>query len=203
MEWIITFAAFFVLILFLRASAQSPSDQSYPYELRKHLLSKAERSFYGVLSQSAPQDTVIFSKVRVADILKVKRGVRNPLSYFNKISAKHFDFVLCDVRTSAILTVIELDDSSHRSRRAAANDDVKNQAASAAGLPLLRVPAAKNYVVADLRERLLQMTSASSDSNSQESGAGDVDDHEQATPVGRPRKTSSTVTRNKLELQKN
>ncbi len=43
MEWIITFAAFFVLILFLRASAQSPGDQSYPYELREHLLSKAER----------------------------------------------------------------------------------------------------------------------------------------------------------------
>lgn len=203
MEWIITFAAFFVLILFLRASAQSPSDQSYPYELRKHLLSKAERSFYGVLSQSAPQDTLIFGKVRVADVLKVKRGVKNPLSYFNKISAKHFDFVLCDARTSAILAVIELDDSSHRSQRAIANDDVKNQAASAAGLPLLRVPAAKHYIVTDLRERLLQMTSAPSDSSTQASSENDVVDHEQATTVVSPRKASSTVTSNELELQKN
>ena len=138
MDLLITFAAFFVLALFIRAAAGTSSGETYPYDRHTYLLSKAERSFIGVLEQAAPQHTRIFSKVRMADVICVRKGTRNPLRFFNRISAKHFDFVLCDARSSELIAVIELDDSSHRSNRSRRTDEFKNNAAEAAGVPLIR-----------------------------------------------------------------
>lgn len=154
MDLLITFAAFFVLALFIRAAAGTSSGETYPYDRHTYLLSKAERSFIGVLEQAAPQHTRIFSKVRMADVICVRKGTRNPLRFFNRISAKHFDFVLCDARSSEVIAVIELDDSSHRSNRSRRTDEFKNKAAEAAGVPLIRIKAARSYVVTDLRLRL-------------------------------------------------
>ena len=54
----------------------------------------------------------VFAKVRLLDLLEPKKGHPKYKTLFNKIQAKHVDFVLCDKKLVA-RCIIELDDSSH------------------------------------------------------------------------------------------
>lgn len=65
---------------------------------QKEFLSSAERSFLGVLNQAADDDWGVFAKMRIADVLTPAKGMSRSRwqSAFNAISAKHFDFLLCD-----------------------------------------------------------------------------------------------------------
>jgi hypothetical protein len=123
----------------------------------KPLLSPAERSFLGVLEHALPPGMRVFSKVRIADVLKVlERGSRwRPA--FNRISQRHADFVVCDAGDLVILFVIELDDSSHASSRSMASDEVKNQVFASSGVRLVRVRAKRNYAVEELRALLFPL----------------------------------------------
>lgn len=127
-----------------------------PYRKRGHLCSPAERSFLGVLDRAVGNEYRIFAKVRVADVLAVESGGDRASRQrtFNRISAKHFDFVLCAPGDLAIVAAIELDDGSHDRDARKARDDLVGSAASGAGLTLLRFPAQRAYSIAELREAI-------------------------------------------------
>jgi hypothetical protein len=128
----------------------------FPYERKQGLFTPAERAFLGVLDQAAGQEYRVFGKVRVADILHVQgtpdRSAHG--SAFNRISAKHFDFVLCRADDLCVAAVIELDDRSHAAKSRRQRDDFLKGACRAASLPLLRIPARKAYSVAELRSQI-------------------------------------------------
>src|SRR4051794_34817425 len=88
---------------------------SFPYERREYLFSAAERSFFGVLEEVFARDYYILGKVRLADVIKPRKGLSNSqrTSAQNRINSKHIDFALCDLGTRPIICVVELDDSSH------------------------------------------------------------------------------------------
>src|SRR5438876_11811862 len=67
-----------------------------PYERRPALLSAGELSFYRVLQQAVGAELYIAAKVRLADLIAVRKGTEHFYTFFNKISSKHVDFVLCD-----------------------------------------------------------------------------------------------------------
>ena len=144
-----------VAVLLLRKPLSSGSGQ-FSYRRKPYLLSKAERSFYGVLSQAVGDNALIFSKVRVADVLTPQKGLNraNWQRAFNKISAKHVDFLLCDPQDCAVKLAIELDDASHGSAKRQKRDAFLEQACESAGLPLLRIRAARGYGVADIRQQV-------------------------------------------------
>lgn len=119
---------------------------SMPYCLRDDFLSPAERSFFGVLQLATGSRAVIFSKVRVADLLYVPRG-NGHQGYQNRIVAKHVDFVLCDPGSMQPIAVIELDDASHGKADRIERDGFLESAFIAAGLPLIRFPAQRQYDV--------------------------------------------------------
>lgn len=150
--------SFFLVVILVSlailALLKSPTGStSFTYRRKPYLLSKAERSFYGVLSQAVAGKALIFSKVRVADVITPQQGLTrsNWQRAFNKISAKHLDFILCDPQSCAVKLAIELDDASHDSAKRQARDSFLDAACQSAGLPLLRIRAARGYVVADLR----------------------------------------------------
>lgn len=124
-----------------------------PYKKRIFLLSRAEANFFNSLSRSIPREVRIFVKVRVADVIDVRQGVpmRSRFYPLARIAQKHFDFVLCDYRTSRILAAIELDDSSHSARSRNARDRFLNRLCRECGLPLLRISAARYYDFSSLR----------------------------------------------------
>ena len=70
---------------------------------------------------------------------------------FNKISAKHFDFLVCDKEDLSFACAIELDDGSHNSKRRQEKDEFLKGMCEAAGVPLIQVPAKSGYVISEVR----------------------------------------------------
>lgn len=157
---VIVIAGIAVLLLLSKGKAGS---RAYPYRKSNYLMSKAERSFYGVLVQAVGDSGVVFSKVRVADVISPQKGLKRGdwQRAFNAISSKHFDFIVCEPADCAITLAVELDDSSHGSSKARKRDDLLNGACLSAGLPLLRIKAARSYALAEIQRQVAAAISPS------------------------------------------
>lgn len=127
-----------------------------PYRMLAALLTPAERSFFGVLQLSTKGRLLIFAKVRVADILTTTKGLSNSerQSAFNRIKAKHFDFVLCDPNHLGVVCVLELDDKSHKKASRQQRDEFLNSACEAAGVPLIHFQAKAAYAQSEIEKTL-------------------------------------------------
>jgi hypothetical protein len=90
----------------------------------------------------------------LADVIACRKGEFKQAA-FNKISAKHLDFVLVHATNSRILAAIELDDASHRAADRVARDRFVDRALASAKISLVRIPAAANYDPADLTATLI------------------------------------------------
>ena len=142
----ITLTLMVVAVLSLR-------DGPLPYERRGVLLSPAEINFLRSLQLAAREDWLIFSMVRLSDIIKVRPKTRKFQTWNNRIQGKHLDFLVCDIETLDVKLAIELEDTSQpwdRGRR----DRFVNTALAAAGVPLLRVRLQEKYETAVLRRDL-------------------------------------------------
>lgn len=120
-------------------------EEETPYESRDYLLTRAERSLYGVLDNILDSNYIIFAKVRMSDVLKVRKGAEKWQSHFNRIQSKHVDFLLCDSDRVRPVCAIELDDSSHGKKRRRKRDKDVDAFFESAGLPLVRIPAQESY----------------------------------------------------------
>jgi len=160
MSWIviaiIVFAVVALIIIFL-SKGKSADEIDYPYRKLDALFTPAERSFLGVLMQVVENDAQVFGKVRVADILGTKKGMpaSDRQKAFNKISSKHFDFILCSRKDLSVLCTIELNDSSHNSKKRKNRDIFLEGACKAAGVPLIQIPAQATYNLNDIRKSIL------------------------------------------------
>lgn len=72
------------------------------------------------------------------------------MKYFGKISQKHVDFILCDPDTMNPLCGIELDDSSHISRKRQERDLFVERVFRDANLKLIRIPAKFGYISTEI-----------------------------------------------------
>jgi hypothetical protein len=128
-------------------------DGPLPYERRGGFLSPPEINFLRSLQLASREDWLIFSMVRLADIIKVRPKTRKFQNWNGRIQGKHLDFVLCDPETLDVKLAIELEDGvapADRGRR----DRFVNTALAAAGVPLLRVRVQDKYETAVLRKDL-------------------------------------------------
>jgi hypothetical protein len=126
---------------------------SFPYGVVDAFLSPAELSFFLVLKSVLPPGRHLTAKVNLADLFYVKKPNVNQAAR-NRIDRKHVDFVVCDAGTMRPLLGIELDDASHKRKDREDVDIFKDGVFAAAGLPLLRVPAARNYNPKELSEKI-------------------------------------------------
>lgn len=150
---IITFLIIIALFIFIK---KKKSTKELIYVQRGPLFTKAERSFYGVLKQIVGTEFEVFGKVRVADILTPEKTTNKSIWYkaFNGISAKHFDFVICNPGDLSVLCVVELDDSSHNKKDRIKRDDFIDRACKSAGITIVRFAAARSYSLKDVSEVL-------------------------------------------------
>jgi hypothetical protein len=123
----------------------------YTYKQTEYLLTKAEQSFDRALRSAVENRARICPKVRIADILKP-----NPHSMgaFLSISQKHFDWVLVNSETAAIICAIELDDRSHQSEKTKKRDGFVEGACTSADLTLVRFPARMTYSIEEVRKTI-------------------------------------------------
>jgi hypothetical protein len=123
------------------------------FRSRHKLMSPAEVSLFGVLNLLFGDDYVIFSKVRMCDVLEPVQAGNDRRSAFNEISQKHIDFLICRASTTEFVCAVELDDASHRRPDRVARDSFVDTIFSGAGVPLIRVPTQAAYSIQSLREK--------------------------------------------------
>ena len=153
MEFI--FFVLLVLIILVVTAKKTPFGE-FNYQQKKRLFTPAERSFLGVLDAAIGSEYRVMGKVRVADVLSPQKGMsrKNWQTAFNRISAKHFDYVLCDLKTLEVKAAVELDDSSHNSKSRVKRDEFLDGACESAGLPLIRIKARRNYQVGEVKNSI-------------------------------------------------
>ena len=108
-------------MVFLGVAIIRPSKgtSATPYErltsVLTSVLTPAEQHFYKVLSSVIKDHAIIMAKVRIADLVKVRRSIGKQYfwQHFSKISQKHIDYVLIDPDTFETICLIELDDKSY------------------------------------------------------------------------------------------
>lgn len=150
--------ALFIIYLVLRPKKRSeeyPLTNYYEYDSHKNLMSIAELSFYHALNRAIGDEYLIFAKVRIADVLKPKKNLYHRSEWqkaFNRISSKHFDFVLCDPKTLSICKVVELNDSSHQKPDRIKRDAFVFSACQSANLPLIFFDAKRTYKLDELKQ---------------------------------------------------
>ena len=154
-----------LVVLKLLFGKNNAAGQPYKYFLNKTLFTPAERSFLGVLDLAVADQYRIFGKVRIADILLPAKGLSKShwQIAFNKVSAKHFDFVLCNKQTLEVIAVIELDDKSHQKTRTQHRDSLISSACATAGLPLVRFAAQSSYQVTEIQQKIQAELTAKND----------------------------------------
>lgn len=112
-------------------------SQNLFYKKCSSLLTNNELAFYrALLPIATSKNLVIFSKVRIADLIKPAQK-ENWQTAFNKIKSKHIDFVLCDKITTYPILAIELDDLSHQKPDRQQRDIFVDKAFASAGLPII------------------------------------------------------------------
>lgn len=159
MGWLVLLVVVLVVLAVLatKLKSQGHKPEGFPYNKNQVLFSPAERSFLGVLEQALGGEYRVFGKVRVADIVSVN-SMSDRSAWqraFNRISSKHFDFVLCSKGDLAVVAVIELDDKSHQQRKRQERDAFLVGLCQAISLPLVQVPAQRAYSVPELRAQVL------------------------------------------------
>ncbi|MEZ9142799.1 MULTISPECIES: DUF2726 domain-containing protein [unclassified Shewanella] len=158
MDFTYLILAFVFIVLIRLFIALISRPQQLNYRRKTKLFSHAERSFLGVLDTACADQYRVFAKVRVADVLTPEKGLNrsNWQTAFNRISAKHFDYILCKPDTMEFVAAIELDDKSHNSKQAQKRDALINEACESAQLPLIRFPAKARYSVQEVKQVIEQ-----------------------------------------------
>lgn len=127
----------------------------WPYLKKEYLLTQAERNFYLVLSEAIGLDYLLFTKVRMADLLYLPKMENSSFyRYQNKIQSKHVDFLLCEKDSIKPLLAIELDDSSHLKVDRVLRDAFVDKAFENAKLPILHIRVASTYHSDDLLKQV-------------------------------------------------
>lgn len=146
---IVLFLAFFVL------KGKSSGVNEFPYQKAKALFSPAERSFLGVIDQVVGAEFRVFGKVRIADVATVKTMSDRSAwqKAFNRISAKHFDFIICRSSDLSIVCAVELNDKSHQKNSRKIRDEFVAGVCNSISVPLVEINAQASYSIQELKDR--------------------------------------------------
>lgn len=146
--YIIEFCILCLLIKFIKtafrkrkatASTEQPSkklDTTGAYQSRA-LFSPNEKAAYLKLKDIADKrGYIIFAKVRLLDLLEPIKDHPNYRALFNKVQAKHVDFVLCNFELVPYI-VIELDDNSHNAPKRKERDRFVDEVLTQCGYQII------------------------------------------------------------------
>ena len=121
-----------------------------PYFRKPFLLSKPEKYFYNVLREVFGNYTIL-AKVRLADLVEANPHHPTWQINFNRIRAKHIDFVICDAWLCPLVAV-ELDGSSHQRLDRQQRDNLVDRILGEVSLEIVHVPRQKRYFHKQIRQ---------------------------------------------------
>ena len=105
-----------------------------------------EAAMFGALCRHMPPGFHVHGKVRLEDIIRVKKGLPQKARWAarGRVKSRHVDYVITDSTGRPVLA-IELDGRSHNARNPSESDKVKTALFKAAGLPLRRILVGENF----------------------------------------------------------
>ncbi len=118
------------------------NSKNLPYKKKQFFFDKRENDFYtklySFLQTKYGNKYVIFSKVRIADLITVSgKDWHTRKFYNNKLMPRHVDFVICNRSFYNPLVVIELNWNSHTREDVHIRDEEKKAIFASAWLPLI------------------------------------------------------------------
>lgn len=124
---------------------------TYPYKLTQRVFSPKEGYFYRDVRTIADKlGLIVFTKMRLADLLYIPKGTENEKAWFNRIKAKHIDFIFVDSNYK-IRLLVEIDDQTHNRADRQARDEEVDEIFRQQGLEVLHLRAwGKRYGAEDL-----------------------------------------------------
>jgi len=138
----------FIFLPFLRRGSGKNSSTYRPVSF----LSPAEKKFLSALDMFVNGRARICAKVRLADLVVPDAPYKSKAWFtaFNRVSAKHIDFVLVS-SAGLVLAGIELDDSSHSAADRIERDNFVGAVFAQVKIPLIRIPVRASYSREDLK----------------------------------------------------
>ena len=147
----IVFIIFVVMQIAAYKKKKAKSQEIPPYIKKKSLLGEREQVLFHRLIEALPGHYVM-PQVRLADIVGVKK-CDDWQSWFNKVSRKSVDFVICD-KAFVVLACIELEGKMHELEARKKADNTKDEALNAAGIPIVRIDANRLPPTGDIKMML-------------------------------------------------
>lgn len=112
---------------------------TYPYKLTQRVFSPKEGYFYRDVRPIADKlGLIVFTKMRLADLLDLPKNTPDFTKWFNRIKAKHIDFIFVD-REYHIKLLIEVDDPTHNRPDRKARDEMVDEIFRQQGLEVLHL----------------------------------------------------------------
>lgn len=124
---------------------------SLPYRRVDALLTPSERALYRILCPIA--ETVgaeVFAKVRLDDVIQVRKGAAKYEVHRSKVAACGIDFLLCDRQKLVPLLALQMDGIARGRTNREEHERFLMQALDAVGVPIFRVPARASYDVEEI-----------------------------------------------------
>lgn len=130
---------------------QTGEKITYPYKLKQRIFSDKEGYFFRDVRPIADKlGLIVFTKMRIADLLEVPKNHPEFTKWFNRIKAKHIDFIFVD-SAYQIKLLVEVDDPTHNRQDRKARDEEVNEMFRQQGLEVLHLRAwGKQYGAEDL-----------------------------------------------------
>ncbi len=124
---------------------------TYPYKLKQRVFSDKESYFFRDVRPIADKlGLIVFTKMRIADLLEVPKNNPDYMKWFNRIKAKHIDFIFVD-KDYHIKLLVEVDDPSHNRPDRQARDEEVDEMFRQQGLEILHLRVwGKQYGADDL-----------------------------------------------------
>ena len=130
---------------------QTNEKITYPYKLKQRVFSDKEGYFFRDVRPIADKlGLIVFTKMRIADLLEVPKNHPEFTKWFNKIKSKHVDFIFVD-QNYHIKLLVEVDDPTHNRPDRQARDQEVDEMFRQQGLEVLHLRAwGRQYGAEDL-----------------------------------------------------
>lgn len=110
-----------------------------------------EAALFACLTRHMPRGFHVHGKVRLEDIIRVKRGLPEKARWAarGRVKSRHIDYLITDPGGRPVLA-IELDGRAHNRKNPSEADKVKTALFAAAGIPLKRILVGEDFdLIAD------------------------------------------------------
>ncbi|MDN4501754.1 DUF2726 domain-containing protein [Alteromonadaceae bacterium BrNp21-10] len=127
---------------------------AFPFTKKNNLFTPVERNFLELLDEAVGKQYRIICRVRLADVLSVRKGTDKKLSQTAVIKAntKQLDFVLCDRTDLSPVIAVDLVHSNGKNNYKTQRDWFVSSSLEAARIPHLRIKVRSGYKAQDIRE---------------------------------------------------